>query len=341
MDTGLATLRTFARDLSGWMPAAGCGDSVTSGAGTGEIYLSQQRTIAEKVSCSGIGLHSGVPIQMTLQPARANSGVVLVRRDGAEPVVIPARSDRVTSTSHATTLSEGEVSVATVEHLLAALYALGINNVVVELDGPEVPAMDGSAAFFVRLIRSAGIFAQKEPRAVLCVKRTVEVVDGQRRIRIEPARELRISYLVDFDHPAIGQQEFCAPRLSAAFFERQLAPARTFGFLHEVNALWKAGLAQGGSLENTLVLDSSRVMNSSGLRWPDEFVRHKMLDLLGDLSLLGTAVRGHVLVERGGHSLHHMLVKEVLRTPEAWRVMAGESSLPQGFDLVPLAALPS
>jgi UDP-3-O-[3-hydroxymyristoyl] N-acetylglucosamine deacetylase len=300
----------------------------------------KQRTIAEKVSCAGIGLHSGARVQMTLHPARASSGVVLVRRDCPEPVVIPARPDRVTSTSHATTLSRGSVSVSTVEHLLAALYALGIDNMLVELDGPEVPVLDGSAASFVDLIRAAGIFGQEEPRATLCVKRTIEVADGQRRIRIEPAHELRISYVVDFDHPAIGRQEYRAPRVDAAFFVRQLARARTFGFLHEVNALWKAGLAQGGSLENTVVLDSSRVVNPGGLRWPDEFVRHKMLDLLGDLSLLGTAIQGHVFVERGGHSLHHMLVREILHTPRAWQVLGEEATIPQGLDLVPLAALP-
>ncbi len=304
--------------------------------------MNQQRTIAEKVSCTGLGLHSGLPLQLTLRPARANSGIVFVRRDCDSPVEIPAHSSAVSSTSHATTLaSEGDrsIRVMTVEHLLAALYALGIDNLCIEVDGPEVPVMDGSASSFVHLIRCAGFFVQHEPRALLMIRRKVEVVDGDRRISIEPARAFCISYAVDFDHPAIGRQELTLPRLDAESFERELSRARTFGFLHEVSALLRAGLARGGSLENTVVLDDEGVLNTSGLRWPDEFVRHKMLDLLGDLSLLGLPIRGHVVVEKGGHALHQMLVRKILRCTDSWRILGQEIALPRGPELSRVSSL--
>jgi UDP-3-O-[3-hydroxymyristoyl] N-acetylglucosamine deacetylase len=300
--------------------------------------VNQQRTIAEKISCTGLGLHSGVPVQITLRPARINTGVVFVRRDGAETVDIPALSRYVSSTSHATTLSRAGASVTTVEHILAALHAFGVDNVRIEVDGPEVPAMDGSAASFVHLIRAAGLYDQQEERQALCIRKAIEVIDGDREIRIEPFRHFRISYAVDFEHPAIRRQELQIPRFSREIFERELARARTFGFLHEVSALRRAGLAQGGSLDNTVVLDSTRVINSDGLRWPDEFVRHKVLDMIGDLSMLGMEIQGHVKVERGGHALHHQLMSELLRRPDAWYVVGAEDEIGQPLDLAPLSA---
>jgi UDP-3-O-[3-hydroxymyristoyl] N-acetylglucosamine deacetylase len=224
------------------------------------------------------------------------------------------------STRFATSLASGDASVGTVEHLLAALYGLGIDNVRVEVSGPELPVMDGSAAPFVYLIRSAGIFRQREPRAELRVRRPVEVREGERWIRVEPARGLQISYAIDFDHPSIGRQELRADAVDPEWFERELSAARTFGFLHEVRGLWDAGFARGGSLDNTVVLDADAVANPSGLRWRDEFVRHKVLDLLGDLALLGLRLRGRVRVERGGHALHLALVTALLASPDAWRV---------------------
>jgi UDP-3-O-[3-hydroxymyristoyl] N-acetylglucosamine deacetylase len=200
-----------------------------------------------------------------------------------------------------------------------------------------VPALDGSAAPFVDLIRTAGTFLQSERRPVLRVLRPLEVVDAGRRIRIEPASDLRISYTIDFEHPAIRRQSTCVQRLDAAVFAREVAPARTFGFLHEVSALLLAGFARGGSLENTIVLDDERVLNAEGLRWSDEFVRHKTLDLVGDLALLGLPLQGHVRVERGGHALHQMLVQEMLRRPEAWRLVGAGAGLPRDLDLAPLS----
>ncbi len=278
----------------------------------------RQRTIAEKISCTGIGLHTGAPVDLTLHPARANSGIVLVRCDGAHPVEIPARPAALADTRLATTLGRGSATIGTVEHLLAALYGLGIDNVRVEVNGPEIPVMDGSAASFVFLLRAAGLFEQRAVRSLLRVRRPLEVVDGERWIRIEPARSLRISYQVDFDHPAIGRQAIHDLEIDETVFEREICRARTFGFLREVESLWRAGLARGGSLDNTVVLDETRVLNRESVRFADEFVRHKILDLLGDLALLGVPVLGHVQVVRGGHALHQRLVAELVDHPEAW-----------------------
>jgi UDP-3-O-[3-hydroxymyristoyl] N-acetylglucosamine deacetylase len=279
-----------------------------------------QRTIAEKISCTGIGLHSGQPVQLTLHPARAGTGVSFVRTDLPEAVEIPAHHAAVTSTRLATTLGRGEATIGTVEHLLAALCGLGIDNVRAEVDGPEIPVMDGSAASFVFLIRAAGIFEQDAPRRSLRVRRPVEVRDGDRLIRIEPARELRVSYSVDFAHPAIGRQQLRNLVIDDESFEQELCRARTFGFLREVEALWRNGLARGGNLDNTVVMDDFRVLNRDGLRWADEFVRHKALDLLGDLALLGMPVEGHLVVERGGHALHQRFVRALLEQPSHWTV---------------------
>ena len=300
-----------------------------------------QQTIAEKVSCTGIGLHSGAPTQLTLHPARAGEGIVFVRTDLPTPVEIPARSNQVSSTALATTLGRGGVTVGTVEHLMAALYGLGIDNVRVEVDGPELPVMDGSSAPFAYLIRSAGVFTQRARRCLLRIRREVEVVDGDRSIRIEPARDFRVTYVVDFEHPAIRRQQLAFSPLDAECFEREISAARTFGFLREVEALRDAGFALGGSLENTVVLDDEKVVNEEGLRWPDEFVRHKVLDLCGDLALLGCGLQGHVHVERGGHSLHQKLVEAILARPEAWVLIDPERAGGRDLGLSRLAAAPS
>jgi UDP-3-O-[3-hydroxymyristoyl] N-acetylglucosamine deacetylase len=245
---------------------------------------------------------------------------VFVRSDLGEPVEIPARSAEVVSTALATTLGRAQATVGTVEHLLAALYGLCIDNVRIEIDGPELPVMDGSAAPFVYLIRSAGIFQQRETRQLLNIHRKIEVVDGDRWISIEPARDFRVTYAVDFEHPAIRRQELDLGLLSPDRFEHDISAARTFGFLREVRALWDAGFARGGSLENTVVLDDEKVVNAEGLRWSDEFVRHKVLDLCGDLALLGLPMRGHVRAERGGHEMHQRLVSAILASPDAWTI---------------------
>ncbi len=298
----------------------------------------QQRTIAEKISCTGIGLHTGEPVQLTLHPARAGTGIVFVRTDSAYPVEIPAAPSSLARTHLATTLGRGDATVDTVEHLLAALYGLGIDNVRVELDGPEIPGMDGSAASFVFLIRAAGIFEQGEPRSELCIRRPIEIRDGLKRIRVEPARSFQISYQVDFEHPSIGRQELRNLTIDENTFEREIARARTFGFVQDVEALWRHGRARGASLDNTVVLDDQRVLNRGGLRFADEFVRHKVLDLLGDLALLGMPIRGHVIVERGGHALHQKLVAALAGDREARRIEVGDFLPAPEIDPIPLQA---
>lgn len=280
----------------------------------------RQRTIAEKISCTGIGLHSGQPVEVTLHPARIDSGIRFVRNVRGRSVAIPAMADAVSATTYATTLGHGGTSVGTVEHLMAALYGLGVDNVRIEVDGPEIPIMDGSAASFVFLVRSAGIYEQAAPRRVLRVKRPVEVKMGERSIRLEPARGLSVDCEIDFAHPAIGRQRYAGFELTPERFEQEICRARTFGFLHEVQALWRAGLARGGSLENTIVLDEQKVMNPEGLRMPDEFVRHKVLDLLGDLALVGFQLQGHVHVVRGGHALHQRAITTLLADPSAYEI---------------------
>jgi UDP-3-O-[3-hydroxymyristoyl] N-acetylglucosamine deacetylase len=295
-----------------------------------------QRTIAEKISCTGVGLHTGKPVQLTLHPARAGSGIVFVRTDLPDPVEIPAAPASLTGRAHlATTLGRGGVTLDTVEHLLAAAYGLGVDNLRVEVEGPELPGMDGSAASFVFLLRAAGFYEQSVQRPVLRIARPVEIREGARSIRIEPGRGLRVSYAIDFDHPCIRRQALHQLSIDPETFEREIARARTFGFVAEVDALWRAGRARGACLDNTVVLDGSRVLNRDGLRFPDEFVRHKVLDLLGDLALLGVRVEGHVRVERGGHALHQKLVAK-LASDRLARRHDGFVRLPDAMAGIPL-----
>ena len=279
-----------------------------------------QKTISEKAICTGVGLHSGVATTVALYPARPGAGIVFVRTDLPNAPEIPARRAALSSTRLATTLARGDATVGTVEHLLAAVVALGIDNLRIEVDGPEIPVMDGSAAPFVALLHEAGVFDQGVARRVMRIRRPISLRDGDRSIRVTPAQRLTVSYFVEYPHPAIGKQRVEALPIDAAHFARELARARTFGFLHEVEALWRGGLARGGNLENTVVLDERRVLNASGLRFADEFVRHKALDLVGDLALLGLPLLAHVDVERGGHALHQQLVERILAAPEAWAI---------------------
>lgn len=288
----------------------------------------KQSTIARPVAWEGLGLHSGVPVRVGLVPAPPDSGIVFVRSStGEEPgVEIPACHRHLRASSRATTLGanpdlatatgEGgrEARVSMVEHLLATLYALDIDNVRIRVDAPELPAMDGSALPLVDRVKAAGRELLGVDRVAITLKEPVEIRDGDRWIRAEPARSLGVSYSIDFDHPLIGRQSLEVPEFDAEYFARELAAARTFGFVHEVEALRIAGLAHGCSLENTLVLDDDQILNEGGLRFRDEFVRHKVIDLLGDLALLGAPLHAHVSVEKGGHSLHHRLVRAIAET---------------------------
>ena len=289
--------------------------------------MSEEQTIAREFSLEGPGLHTGETARVTLRPASPGHGVVFVRPGSTAPVRIPARVEYVSSTRNATTLAAGEVAVSTVEHLLAALWAAGIDDVEIDVEGSEVPVLDGSAQPFAAALRHAGRRGSGRTRRQWRLNRKVEVDLGERRICAEPADRLALSYVVDYAHPAIGRQEIALDVIDPEVFEVELAPARTFGFLADVEALRAAGLARGGSLENTIVLGDRDVLNPGGLRFPDEFVRHKVVDLLGDLSLLGGGLCARVSVERGGHALHRALVAALREEPGAgeWIVAPGPS----------------
>ncbi len=294
-----------------------------------------EHTLAGPVSCTGIGLHTGKPVDLVLRPASAGTGILFVRTDLDRPSRFPARAEWVTQTTLATTLGKGDTTVSTVEHLLAACRGMGLDNCTVEVNGPELPIMDGSAAPFVYLIREAGLRAQGRMRRRLVIRRPLEVRDGNRWVRVVPSRTFKLSVSIDYPHPAIGRHTLESVRPSPRYFASQLAPARTFGFLRDVQKLQSAGLALGGSLQNAIVLDDHRVLNREGLRFPDEFLRHKALDLLGDLALLGVPLQGHVKAMRGGHALHHALLAEIRANPSCWTIETPGSPLrtPEERDL--------
>ncbi len=279
-----------------------------------------EHTLATRVQCTGIGLHSGRPVDLVLSPAAAGTGVMFTRSDLDDAVRFPARAEWVVDTRLATTLGNGEHRLSTVEHLTSALYALGIDNCTIDVSGPEVPVMDGSASAFVYLIQQAGLRPQRRSRRRLVIREPIEVREGKRWVRVIPSREFKLTLGIDYPHPAIGRQSLEAVTLTPERFARDIAPARTFGFLKDVQMMRAAGLGLGGSLQNALVLDDVRVLNREGLRFPDEFARHKVLDLVGDLALLGLPLQAHVKAMRSGHALHQVLVAEIRANPDCWRV---------------------
>ncbi|HEX8750409.1 MAG TPA: UDP-3-O-acyl-N-acetylglucosamine deacetylase [Nitrospira sp.] len=276
-----------------------------------------QQTLASAVSCTGVGLHSGKPVTLTFRPAPTDTGVVFVNRNGHAGATLAASVEHLVATELCTAISGNGFQVKTIEHVLAALAGLNVDNVYVELDAGEAPVMDGSSAPFVRLIQSAGIVSQNRYRSFLKMTRPLEVVDGSRRIRIEPSSTPRITYTIHYDHPLIQTQTYAYEHSSHAF-KREIAEARTFGFLEEVEALWARGLGRGGNLDNTVILSHDGILNESGLRFADEFVRHKVLDLIGDFSLLGLPFIGHLIADRSGHALHTRLVQQIIDHPECW-----------------------
>jgi UDP-3-O-[3-hydroxymyristoyl] N-acetylglucosamine deacetylase len=270
--------------------------------------MAQQRTLRRPVEVCGKGLHSGAASAVRIAPSPAGSGIVFVRRD-LGGIEIPASHEFVADSSLATTLSVDGASVATVEHLLAALAGLGVDNARLEVDGSEVPILDGSAVPFVEAIQAAGIVAQPAARRTIEVSRPVSVRHGERTILALPSSEFRISYAIDFPHPAIGYQAVTL-RMDERVFAASIAPARTFCLLRDVRAMQDSGLALGGSLDNALVVGDDGVLNGD-LRFADEFVRHKVLDLVGDLALAGAPLRAHVVVFKGGHQLHAALLRKI------------------------------
>lgn len=270
-----------------------------------------QRTLKHAIECSGIGLHSGRKVSMRLLPAPPDTGIVF-RRVDKEGFEIPANSNYVQRVDFATTLGSSGLQVSTVEHLLGAFYGMCVDNVVVEINAAEVPIMDGSAAPFVYLIREAGAINQNKTRRYFRVTRPLEVQEADRWIKILPSEELRVTYTIAFAHPLIYEQTLTIP-INAGTFVDQIAPARTFGFMKDVEALRVRGLALGGSVDNAIVLGESRALNAD-LRFINEFVRHKILDVLGDLSLAGYPLKAHILVHKGGHRLHTDMAKLINRS---------------------------
>jgi UDP-3-O-[3-hydroxymyristoyl] N-acetylglucosamine deacetylase len=275
-----------------------------------------RQTLASEVEIRGVGVHSGAPVRATLKPAAASSGVVFVRTDAGD-IEIPASVDHIGPSFYATVLERAGVTVSTIEHLMAALYALQIDDVRIELDGPEVPILDGSSRPFVDAVLEAGIEPLAAARTYITIVRPIVVSENEKRIAVYPCREYRVTYAIDFDHPSLAYQELTASLWSREAFVEKLAPARTFTFEHEVESLRRAGLARGGSLENAVVISKDGILNP-GLRFPDEFVRHKMLDLTGDLSLIGYPLRGHVVAYRAGHDLHSRLARRILDAEDCW-----------------------
>ena len=282
-----------------------------------------QHTIRRSVSCSGIGLHSGKRVTMSLKPARAGRGIRFRRAD-LGGIEIPATVDNVDRLHYATALSRDAGTVETVEHLLAALVGTGVDNVVVELNQPEVPIMDGSAASFVYLVHEAGLKRLTRPRRYLKVLRPVSLTRGDKSIALYPSEHFKVTYTISFDHPLLRHMTHTL-RVTQESFVDEIAPARTFGFLKEVEMLRKKGLALGGSLDNAIVLGETGILNNS-LRFEDEFVRHKILDAIGDLALLGSPVIGHLVAHRGGHELHAAFAEQFLRDTDAWRLVESSAN---------------
>ncbi|HEY7444349.1 MAG TPA: UDP-3-O-acyl-N-acetylglucosamine deacetylase [Vicinamibacterales bacterium] len=282
--------------------------------------METQRTLRRPVSCTGIGLHSGNKVSLSLKPAPADFGIRF-RRSDLGGLEIPATVDNLASIQYATGLACGEGSVETVEHLLAALVSLGVDNVVVELNHPEVPIMDGSASPFVYLIHEAGIKTLAPPRRFLKVVRPIALSSGDKRIALYPSDHFKVTYSISFDHPLLRHQSRTLAITEDSFIE-EIASARTFGFLKEVEMLRRHGLALGGSLDNAIVLGETSVLNA--LRFDDEFVRHKILDVLGDLALVGYPIIGHLVAHRGGHALHTSFAARILEEADAWRLVEGQ-----------------
>jgi UDP-3-O-[3-hydroxymyristoyl] N-acetylglucosamine deacetylase len=280
-----------------------------------------QRTVKHEIACRSIGLHSGRKVGMVIRPAGVDEGIVFVRGDLSGNNRIKADVHNVRDTTLATTLGLNGVTVSTVEHLMSAFSGMGVDNAVVEVDAPEVPIMDGSARPFVDLLKDVGTRIQGKGKKLLVIKERIAVSEGEGTAMFLPSPEFRITYKIEFNHPSIGVQSY-QMNLSDVSYEEEICAARTFGFLKDVEYLQAKGLALGGSLKNAVVLDDCRILNKDGLRFPDEFVKHKILDAIGDLSLLGIPIIGHFVAYKSGHRLNNLLLKELLNREECWTLVS-------------------
>ena len=299
--------------------------------------MQYQYTLGGPVEVSGVGLHSAAPVRIRLLPAPANQGIIF-RRSDLDNFEIPASWRHIARVSYATSLMRRGVLISTTEHVLSALVGMGIDNAIIEINSLELPILDGSCAPFVALLKEAGRKRQRARRSYLRVLRPVEVVDGSKRIALFPHSGFRITSQIDFPHPLVGRQDMDL-ELSAELYAREIAPARTFGFLDELPQMKNMGLIRGGSLANAVVFTRDAVMNAEGLRFPDECSRHKVLDLIGDLSLIGRPLLGHVVAERTGHAMHTALVLKLVRDPSLWKLTSWESAAAERSSPAPSLAV--
>jgi UDP-3-O-[3-hydroxymyristoyl] N-acetylglucosamine deacetylase len=278
----------------------------------------EQHTLTAPVSCRGIGLHTGADVSVTVKPAPADHGIVFVRTDKTGPRTVNADFKNVGGTSFATTLHGPNFFISTVEHLMSALAGMGVDNAVIEVDGDEMPIMDGSSKPFAYLLSSAGLKAQEKPRKYIQILQPIVVAEGDRFAGLYPSDNFKVSFSIEFDHPIIKTQRFDA-EMTSELFSSEIAPARTFGFLNEINMLKANGFAAGGGLENAIVVGNYTVLNKGGLRYKDEFVRHKVLDAMGDLYLAGHPILGQLVCKKSGHGLNHKLVSRLYEEKRSWR----------------------
>ncbi len=301
----------------------------------------RQRTLRNAIKATGVGLHTGEKVYLTLCPAPINAGIVF-RRVDLDPVVeIPARAENVKETTLSTTLVANGEKVSTVEHLLSAMAGLGIDNAFVDVSAAEVPIMDGSAGPFVFLIQSAGIEEQNAAKKFIRIKRPVTVEDGDKTASFLPFDGFKVSFSIDFDHPVFRERSPHAEiDFSSTSFVKEVSRARTFGFMHEIEYLRSQGLARGGSVDNAIVVDEYRILNQDGLRYDDEFVKHKILDAIGDLYLLGFGVIGEYRAHKSGHALNNASLRALIAQPDAWEMVTfdDEATAPISYSLSPVAA---
>ena len=294
----------------------------------------KQRTLKNTIRATGVGLHTGNQVYLTLRPAEANTGINFRRVDLAQPVTIRATPENVGETTLSTTLVSGDVKISTVEHLLSALAGLGVDNALIDVSAPEVPIMDGSAGPFVFLLQSAGVQEQDYPKRYLRIKRAIRVDDGDKWAAFEPFNGFKVTFTIDFEHPAFQDHVKTATMdFSSTTFVREVSRARTFGFMKDIEVLRENNLALGGSLDNAIVVDDDKVINEDGLRCADEFVKHKILDAIGDLYLLGYSLIGEFTGYKSGHGLNNRLLRALLDDTEAWEMVSfeDESDAPISF----------
>jgi len=283
----------------------------------------KQRTLRNEIRATGVGLHTGKKVYLALKPAPVDSGIIFCRTDLEPPVEIKARATSVGDTRLSTALFNGDVRISTVEHLMAALAGLGIDNAYIEVSAPEVPIMDGSAGPFVFLIQSAGIVEQDAPKKFIRILREVSLRDGDKVASFLPFDGFKVNFTIDFDHPVFkGRKVDAEIDFSSASFIKEVSRARTFGFMHELEYLRSQGLVQGGSFDNAIVVDEYRILNEDGLRYDDEFVKHKILDAIGDIYLLGNNLIGEFRARKSGHALNNQVVRQLLDTPDAWELVS-------------------